>query len=662
MQQLENLRGVGGARLTALNNAGIYTLRDLLYTMPSSYKDTIHPIPLSEAVPGEECCVTGFIKGTPKLMYFHGKSSVSAKLTDGEKTVTLQYFNQPWMKNNLHQDEEIVLFGKIEQGKNGLVMYSPSIEHEAVIRAIYRPIEGVPAKVFAGLVSQALNAIDDCVQETLPERIRRAFQLCEINFAIRQSHVPDTFETLKTAQRRLIFEKLLLYQAAMRLMRGAKNAGVRIDAGDPEEFWQSLPFAPTGAQKKVLNEIAVDLRKDQAMSRMVQGDVGCGKTAVAFGSVYLAAKCGFQTALMAPTEILARQHLENAKKMLEPLGIPCGLLVGGMKTKERRDALGNIEQGNWQCVIGTHALLSEPVKYKNLGLVVTDEQHRFGVTQRKKLSDKAEEEPNALVMSATPIPRSLALILYGDLDISIIDELPPGRTKVETRVVPESKREDLYRFICDEAQKGHQTYIVCPLVEDSEQIEAQSAQTMYKTLSEGALKGLKLGLTYGSQKPDEKEQTIADFSAGKIDVLVSTTVIEVGVNVPSACVMVIENADRFGLSQLHQLRGRVGRGSEKSWCFLLAEKNARLKALCSTNDGFVIAQEDLKLRGPGDLLGTRQHGEALGEMGIDNVLLIEETKQAMKLMDSSDYAKERDMILNEAKRVYARLMEKVAMN
>ncbi len=664
MKELSSLRGVGKARLDALAKAGIFTMRDLLFTLPIAYKDTLHPTPVAELTAGQTACVSVFLKAPAKLSRFNGRTAVTAKMTDGTKTLTVQFYQQPWMKDSLKTDTEYLLYGRVEEKSSGFTMICPSVEHDRALIPKYRTLPGLPDKTFSGLVKQALEQIDDCVQETLPQGVRTRHHLCEINFALRQTHFPDSVEALQIAKRRLAFESLLLYQAAMGLTRGARQEGVQIQTAEPETFFVSLPFPPTGAQRRVLNEIAQDLQAPRAMARMVQGDVGCGKTVVAFGAIYLSAKGGYQSALMAPTEILARQHLESAKKMLEPLGITCGLLIGGMKAAERREALESIKTGRWQAVIGTHALLSEGVEYHRLGLVVTDEQHRFGVRQRKKLADKAEQEPNALVMSATPIPRSLALVLYGDLDLSVIDEMPPGRTPVETRVVPEEKRAGLYEFIHAETKAGHQTYIVCPLVEESEAIEAASAQSMYTNLSSSALHDLRLGLTYGSQDPAEKEKTINAFAHGELDVLVATTVIEVGVNVPSASVMVIENADRFGLSQLHQLRGRVGRGAAKSWCFLMAKKNARLNALCKTSDGFEIAREDLRQRGPGDFLGTRQHGERLlpGMTDGADVRLIEETRDCLKTLRAPEYAAELDAVLASARMTYDRLTKDIAFN
>ena len=669
--ELSELKGIGKARLETLRGAGIQTLTDLLLTLPVRYQDTSTITPLSQVSPGMEACVAGYPKAAPRLSRFHGLSSVTLRLCDDSGSVPVIWYNQPWLQTNIQKDTFLTLYGRFDRDKQGrLRMVSPQLVKERGILPVYRALPGIPAKTMRDMIRQGLTQLEDCCPETLPDILRVRHQLCERNFALRQAHFPETRENLALALRRLAFEGMLLYQAAAASLRGERTRGVRFPADEARcaAYWASLPFPPTGAQKRVLSEIAADLSAPFAMGRLIQGDVGCGKTALAFGAMALAAQSGFQSALMAPTEILARQHLESAKKILEPLGVSCGLLLGGMKARERREALENIASGQWQAVIGTHALLSEGVSFPSLGLVITDEQHRFGVRQRRKLSKKAGESElalNELVMSATPIPRTLALILYGDLDISVVDELPPGRTPVKTRVVPEEKRDALYGFIKAEAARGRQTYIVCPLVEESNVIDARSAQETYAALCTGPLSELSLGLTFGEQNPAEKEDTIRRFSAGEINVLVSTTVIEVGVNVPSATVMVIENADRFGLSQLHQLRGRVGRGAEESWCFLMATPNERLKTLCETNDGFKIAQKDLELRGPGDFLGTRQHGDTLipgMALGGDDVQMLEETSRCLKWLRSPGYEEEWAMVKHSAKAAFSRLMDDIAMN
>ena len=670
MMELKELKGLGAARLETLSKAGIRTMEDLLLSLPIRYQDTTASTPIRDVAPGAEVCVSGFPKALPRLSRFKGLTSVTLRLCDETGGIPVVWFNQPWMQNQIKLEDRLTLYGKADRDKQGrLRLASPTVVKERGILPVYRALPGLPPKVMKDLIRQALTQLEDCCPETLPDVLRLKYRLCERNFALRQAHFPDSRENLAIALRRLSFEGMLLYQAAAAAMRGERAKGIVIPADESacQAYWASLPFPPTNAQRRVLQDIAADLQAPYAMGRMVQGDVGCGKTALAFGAMALAAKAGFQAALMAPTEILARQHLESARAILEPLGIPCGLLVGGMKAKERREALENIASGAWQAVIGTHALISEGVEYKSLGLVVTDEQHRFGVRQRRLLSKKADSAgaaPNELVMSATPIPRTLALVLYGDLDISIVDELPPGRTPVKTRMVPEEKREGLYAFIHREAAQGRQTYIVCPLVEESEQIDARSAQETYAELCNGPLRDQRLGLTYGEQDPEEKAETIRRFSAGEMDALISTTVIEVGVNVPTATVMVIENAERFGLSQLHQLRGRVGRGAKESWCFLMAEPNERLKTLCETNDGFQIAQKDLELRGPGDFLGTRQHGETLipGMALGANTPMLEETSQCLKWLRSPGYEEEWALVKRSAQAAFSHVMDDIAMN
>lgn len=668
--RLEDIRGLGKARLEALNKAGIHTVSDLLLTLPSAYQDTSVSTPIAQLAAGETVCVSGFVVNQPKLSRFHGRTSVTVRIRDEsvpKGSLNVVFFNQPWVSNQIHENDEVVFYGRVDRDKQGKIrMYCPSRVTERGIVPVYRAVSAIPGKTMRDIIRQGLEQLESCCPETLPREVRMRYGLCERNFALRQAHFPETKENLQIALRRIAFEEALFYQTASLLLRGERTNGVKMtfEEDAPDRFWASLPFAPTRAQRSVLADIANDLRSDAAMGRIVQGDVGCGKTAVAFGAMYCACRAGYQSALMAPTEILARQHLESAKKMLEPLGITCGLLLSGMKAKERREALENIRTGTWQVVIGTHALLSEGVEYADLGLVITDEQHRFGVHQRKMLSNKGKKPPNALVMSATPIPRTLALVLYGDLDISIIDELPPGRTPVTTRIVPEEKREGLYGFICEEAKKGRQTYIVCPMVHENENLDVKSAQETYAELAMGPLAKLRLGLTYGEQNTEEKEETLRRFSSGEMDVLVATTVIEVGVNVPSATVMVIENAERFGLSQLHQLRGRVGRGAEKSWCFLMAQSNERLKTLCETGDGFVIARKDLELRGPGDFLGKRQHGEsALPGLAVGgDSKLLEESSRCLRELQEKGMEDAWAEVKRNARIVFARVMDEIAMN
>ena len=663
---LSALKGLGPARIRALAAVGINDIGDLLATMPLRYKDTLTVTPLDTLRAGQTVCVCGNIDAAPKLARFKGRTLVTARLRDDTGTVRLQYFNQPWMAEQLAPGREVLLYGTVTEYRGSLCLVSPSVERERGLLPVYRALPGLKSGTIAGLIEQALSRLDECVTESLPVSTRTRRRLCEINYALRQTHRPESYELLAIAQRRLTFENLLMFVTAMRLSRDSLRDGVSINvpAGAAASYWNALPFPPTGAQRRALDDIAADLTQPTAMSRLVQGDVGCGKTAVALGAILMAVQGGYQAVLMAPTEILARQHLESARKTLAPYGVSAGLLVGGLKAAERRQALAAIESGEWQLVIGTHALFSAGVRYRRLGLIVTDEQHRFGVRQRRALEDKAALTPNVLVMSATPIPRSLALVMYGDLDISTIDEMPPGRTPVNTRIVPESKRAGLYRFICEEAARGHQAYIVCPLVDESDTLDVPSAQQVYAELSSGPLSALRVGLTYGSQDPDEKANVLAEFAAGRLQVLVSTTVIEVGVNVPAATIMVIESADRFGLSQLHQLRGRVGRGGGVSWCFLMAQPNERLSALVRTSDGFEIAREDLRQRGPGDLMGLRQHGQVLppGLQGGFDIGMIAEAADELERLKAPGAEADYALVRAEALRRYERALQTVTMN
>ena len=622
---LSGIKGIGPARLKAFEAAGIRTVRDLVMFLPRDYRDLSVFTPLSEIQPGETVSVKVRVAGEVSQRRARRLVITKVYVTDDSDTLPVVWYNQPWLKEQLARGRELMLHGRCEARGGTIQLSSPTIEQETGLIPVYRNIPGIPAKAVRQCVAAALQVCEGQWPDELPESIRRRYGLCERNFAMRNAHFPDSREALETARRRIAFEELLLYQVALSLNRRSGEAGVQIEFGDDaiEAFWAAMPFPPTRAQRRVLEEAAADMRGPNAMARMVQGDVGSGKTAVAFGAIYLAWKGGYQAALMAPTEVLARQHYENAKALLEPLGMKVGLLTGSLTPKQHRLAHEAIASGEWDVVIGTHALITEGVAYRNLGLAVTDEQHRFGVRQRTELGRKGCAS-NVLVMSATPIPRTLSLILYGDLDISIIDELPPGRKGVKTRIVPEDRREGMYGFLRSEVRKGRQVYVVCPLVEESEAVDALPAEQVYENLRTRDLSDLRIELVHGRMKSTDKDAVLERFRTGQADVLVSTTVIEVGVNVPNASVMVIENAERFGLAQLHQLRGRVGRGSDEAWCFLMAEPNERLKFLASTTDGFKIAQRDMELRGPGDLFGTRQSGTivyGVGTMAGDTQLL-----------------------------------------
>ena len=662
---LSQIRGIGPARLKAFEAAGIRTVRELVMFLPREYRDLTQTVPLSELKAGDVATVRVRVAG--EVMERRARRLLITKLyvTDGTETLPVLWYNQPWLKKQMAPGRELLLYGKAEHKQGYVTLVSPTVEAAQGLIPVYRNIPGIPPKALRQSVEAALKLCEGQWPDELPEALRRRYGLCERNFAMRNAHFPDSREALEAARRRVAFEELLLYQIALRLFRSAGRQGVQIefDDADLEAFWDALPFAPTNAQRRVLGEVAADLRSEKAMARMVQGDVGSGKTAIAFAAIALAHAGGWQSALMAPTEVLARQHFDAAQKLLAPMGIRAGLLVGSLTQKQHRLAHEAIAAGEWDCVIGTHALITEGVEYKKLGLVVTDEQHRFGVRQRTLLSEKGDA-PNVLVMSATPIPRTLSLILYGDLDISIVDELPPGRTPVSTRIVPESKRPGLYDFLRREVAKGRQAYFVCPLVEESEAVEAVPAEAVYEDLRTSKLPELRIELVHGRMKSADKDAALERFRAGEADILVSTTVIEVGVNVPNATVMVIENAERFGLAQLHQLRGRVGRGTEESWCFLMAEPNPRLRFLCSTTDGFKIAQKDMELRGPGELFGTRQSGTltaGIGALAGDTEMLKLTHDEAAFLMADPDAPDARAVIALARERFADRLKD-VAVN
>ncbi len=663
-----DVKGVGPARRSALEEAGLFAPEQLVERLPVGYRDTTLLTPTGMLRPGTEAAFEGIVASQARTVRIQGRVYVTATINDGSGAIKCTWFSAPWMAKNLPTGKRLRFYGRIVRQKTGQVLcVSPSIVDEPCIQPVYRPLQSVPPKTMRTLIDAALSAgrFDD----VLPETFRNRYNLCPRQFALRQAHFPSSHEALADARRRLAFEELALFQTHLQGLRVRSGDGARIPLDDAaaEAFWASLPFAPTGAQRRVLDEIRQDLAAPAPMARLVQGDVGCGKTAIAFGALYLAAKAGFQGVLMAPTEVLAAQHIRTAERLLAPLGITCALLTGKMPARARREAQERAASGEAQVIIGTHALISEGVTYKNLGLAITDEQHRFGVRQRTLLGQKTagSPAPNVLVLSATPIPRTLSLILFGDLNVSIVDELPPGRTPVKTHIVPEAKRNGLYGFLRAQASAGRQAYIVCPLVTESEMVEAVSVEQMYETLRTGPLASLRVGLVHGKQKSVEQEEILAWFSRGELDVLVATTVVEVGVDVPNASVMVIENADRFGLSQLHQLRGRVGRGAAESYCFLMAPSNERLDALVSTTDGFVIAQKDLEQRGPGEWFGTRQHGapEMPGAALGGDVRLLEETQQAIRqLLADPQRAYEAELMREAALTRFGKEIDAIGLN
>lgn len=538
------------------------------------------------------------------------------RASDGENLMDITIFNSKYQAEKIKIGKEYLFYGKVDKKGRLYEMSAPEIEYadnNERIRPIYSQTAGLSTKIIEKTLAQILSDKEFVLTDILPQALREKYKLCSIKYALKNIHFPQSDDALKTARKRLVFDELFIFQIAMKKLRHRvkKDTSAVIKQNYSSEFFNMLPFKPTNAQIRAVNDCINDMSCPNPMSRLLQGDVGSGKTAVAAAICYNAAKNGFQSALMAPTEILAVQHYDSLSQLLTPAGIKTALLTGSTTAADKRDIRQGLADGSIQFVVGTHALLQENVIFKALGLVVTDEQHRFGVSQRACLAGKGIN-PHLLVMSATPIPRTLALIIYGDLDISVLDELPPGRQIIETYRTDSGKRQRAYNFIKKHLDMGRQAYIVCPLVEQN-QSELTAATVYADEISQKYFTNYNVGLLYGKMKPSQKEAVMKDFAEGKIQLLVSTTVIEVGIDVPNAVIMLIENAERFGLSQLHQLRGRVGRGKYKSYCILVSDAKGdiakkRLNVMCATNNGFIIADEDLKLRGPGDFFGSRQHG------------------------------------------------------
>ena len=613
------LKGVGPKTAERFEKLGIVTLADLLCHYPRRYIDFSRPYSIAEAPPDTECVVKAEVFAKPAGRILPGGRRME-RITAGDDVSSLEitWFNNPYATQKLELGQEYYFEGIVTGGMLRRQMVNPQVRTAAQItaapfEAVYPQTEGLSSTVIAKCIRQLLPHAE-LLPDPLPEEMLKKYRLLSKADAVRAIHCPATEEEAFAARRRLIYEELLVLQLGIGRMknRGSASTGAPMQRLDPAPFWASLPFSPTGAQRRAVDEILTDLSGSTSMNRLLQGDVGSGKTLVAAAAIWACIRSGYQAALLAPTEILAAQHAENLNRMLSPFGMRVALLTGGMKAAARRTTLAAIRSDEADLVVGTHAILSEGVEFARLGLAVVDEQHRFGVRQRGMLAEKAAN-PHLLVMSATPIPRTLGLLIYGDLDISILDELPPGRKPVKTRCITGKKRRDLYGFLDREIGAGRQVYIVCPAIEDTPDGGLNAVKSYYEDIAKALLPDRRVGLMHGKLKPKEKAAVMDDFKAGRLDALVSTTVIEVGVDVPNATVMVIENAERYGLSALHQLRGRVGRGAAESWCFLVSDNTAesvqkRLKFLCSTSDGFAVAQFDLETRGPGDFFGSRQHG------------------------------------------------------
>ncbi len=667
---VQNIKGVGPARAKQLSKLDIYTIKDVLFYFPRDYLD-MSPLTFKQGAEDKTgafpCVVTGRAATTKTNS---GLYITKVPVSDGQNKGYAVFFNQPFIERSFYPHQKLILIGKIRKNFGTYEISAPEwIKFEEIkqgeklekIRPIYPLTKGVSQNFLRSIVKNALEVVSS-IGDTLPEDIIKEYNLLSLKEAIKNIHFPQSFNMLEKARQRFVFEELLLFQLSAGLSRYCVKAEKRKNMYKNLEltpFLSSLPFSLTSGQKKVLEEIVEDLRSKNVMSRLVQGDVGSGKTIIACAALYLAAKNGLQGAMMAPTEILADQHYNTLKKFLKPHGVNVEILKGGLAGKERKKILSQLKNGSIDVLVGTHAILEEDVMFKKLGMIITDEQHRFGVKQRENLVKKGYS-PDVIVMSATPIPRTAAMALYGDLDISIIDTLPKGRQKVDTYVVQDSMRKKVYDFAALEIKKGHLVYVVCPAVEENE-LDVANVEEHAAWLKEN-YPSLKIGILHGKMKQDEKDEILGRFLRKEIQALVATTVVEVGIDVPDATLIIVENAERFGLAQLHQLRGRVGRSSLKSYCILMTassqpEALTRLKFLMKCQDGFEISQKDLEMRGPGEFLGIRQHGffEFKFASFVENTDILETTqKLASEILQKNylqlpEYKNLKELLENKAK-------------
>ena len=664
-KEVKYVKGVGPNRETLLNKVGIFTLKDLITYYPRGYEDRGKPQTLIECVDGKEALIEAVVVNRMAEIRLKGKTMYKLIIQDETARATCVWFNQSYLKNQFKVGQKYKFFGKVNNVFGKLDITAPVFDIEGKenntgkIIPLYPLTYSLSQNVIRRIIEKGLEEVDGKLEETLPEYILKEYHLQGINEAIKNIHFPKEFEDFNTARNRLVFEELLIMQLALLELKNNyinEEKGIEFDKfAKMSDIINRLPFKLTKAQLRVLEEIDNNMESDKPMNRLLQGDVGSGKTVVAMCAAYKAVKSGYQAAIMAPTAILATQHLENFKKIFDELDIRCELLISGITKKKKTQILEQLENGEIDIIIGTHALLEENVVFKKLGLVVTDEQHRFGVKQRTKIVEKGQN-PDVLVMTATPIPRTLALILYGDLDISIIDELPPNRKKIDTFAVTKSMEQRVNNFIMKNVNEGRQVYVVCPLVEENEEMDLKSVQELIKKYQEEIFTMYRVEYIHGKMKTKEKDEIMTRFKNGEIDILISTTVIEVGVDVPNASVMVVENAERFGLAQLHQLRGRVGRGEYQSYCILKHESRGentmkRMKVMCETNDGFVISEKDLELRGQGDFFGTEQHGLPafkIANLFEDMPILKTAQEAALKIVsDDLKLEKEENKVLKE---------------
>ncbi len=641
------LKGIGEKRAELFNKLGVFNVGDLLRYLPRGYEDRTDIRDICDVEDGESVCIRATLAGGIRSFRARtGSRVIQTRVSDGTGVMNLTWFNAPYTEKALRGDENFVFFGKVSRRGAMFEMINPLIESEHLagqktgkIVPIYPCTKGLTQQNIRGAVSSALENLGEPISDVIPKAMRDKYMLLSAGEAIDKIHNPVDFDSFDEARRTLAFEEFLILQAGVATAKQynmQKLASPVADVKCMADFAKSLPFELTNAQKRTINEIASDLKKSVPMNRLVQGDVGSGKTIVAAAAMYATAKEGYAAVMMAPTEVLAKQHMNGLSRIFEPLGIKTAFLSGSQKASERKSNMEMIESGEAKVIVGTHALITGKVNIPKLNLAITDEQHRFGVRQRTSLGGGGGV--HTLVMTATPIPRTLSLIMYGDLDISIIDELPPGRKPVSTIAVSESQRKKVEQFVLKKLDEGRQAYFICPLVEESEAIDANAVSEYLAELKSGVYKNRKIAALHGKMKPAEKDEVMGKFASGEIEVLVATTVVEVGVDVPNATVMVIENAERFGLSQLHQLRGRVGRGEHQSYCVMTYKSSGetateRMKIMCETNDGFKISEKDLELRGPGEFLGTRQHG--LPAMKVGNLM-----SDMQILRDAHDAAQE----------------------
>lgn len=670
---IQFVRGVGERRAALFNKLGVHTVSELVRFYPRNYRDLTNLKKIRECVPDEVCSIDAVIDYTPVgVRVKNGKTLFRTEATDGESVLHLIFFNNRYIPTLLQGGGEYILTGKLILNNGRYEMHSPLIDpilNAGRMMPIYPLTAGLTSRTVETVVANALASYSP-EYDVIPGNIRERYKLCSLSYALHNIHFPQSKTDLFIAKRRLIFEELFVLQLGMARLkkrdRGYTDAVIKKDY--TEEFLTKLPFTPTTAQSNAISDGIRDMGLHEPMNRLLQGDVGSGKTCVAAALVYTAAKNGIQSALMAPTSILATQHYNSFRSLFEGSGISVALLLGSTKPKEKREIKKKIANGEIDLVIGTHAIIQKDVSFKKLGLIITDEQHRFGVSQRMRLAAKGKN-PHTLVMSATPIPRTLALIIYGDLDLSILNELPPGRQKIATYVVDSSYHERVYNFIKKHLDRGLQAYIVCPLVEDNDALDLTSASEYAEKLKATAFNGYTAELLHGKMKQKDKDAVMADFVSGKTQLLIATTVIEVGVDVPNAVVMVIEDAERFGLSQLHQLRGRVGRGKEKSTCVLISDAKGdaakkRLDIMRKSNDGFLIAEEDLRLRGPGDFFGEKQHGLPMLHIAdmLEDMVICNQARDAAREIIADDPTLEKEENLPLNKEIETLFKDKYIMN